>query len=120
VCLNFCVQDPALHTELALVFTDAVLAAAAAPRASFAEVVRREDEDEGRVDEMADEPEAMRARLRAFLAASSRYDVPAVLAAMRGTSMWAEQVILHGKTGNHSAALRLLAVNINDTAAALE
>eukprot|EP00873_Tetraselmis_striata_P035276 jgi/Tetstr1/455540/TSEL_042362.t1 len=110
-------QDAALHTELALVLSDAVLAAAAAGPPSFAAVAAR---PEGPPDEMVDDLGRMRGALQAFLEASARYDVPAVLHRLQGTSLWAEQVVLHGKTGNHGAALRLLAINIHDTRAALQ
>ena len=41
-------------------------------------------------------------RLRSFLKQSSQYDSRLVLARIRGSPLWQEQVILHSKVSNAS------------------
>ena len=44
-------------------------------------------------------------RLRSFLKQSRQYDCRLVLARLRGSSLWHEQVILHNKVSHSSTAL---------------
>lgn len=44
-------------------------------------------------------------RLRSFLKQSRQYDCHLVLARLRGSSLWHEQVILHNKVSHPSTAL---------------
>jgi len=103
--------DPSRHEELAQVLTKEVLVAMDRwrPAASAAAA-----------DEMDDEPDAMRRHLQHFLQSSDLYSVRDALKQMQGTELWHEQVILHGKLGSHSAALRILAIRLKDTSAALK
>ncbi|KAK9806735.1 hypothetical protein WJX72_000925 [[Myrmecia] bisecta] len=62
--------------------------------------------------------EGMRGKLQRHLEGSELYDMGVVLARLRDTPLWQEQVILHSKIGDHAAALRILALVIGDLAAA--
>jgi hypothetical protein len=44
----------------------------------------------------------LRARLQALLQGSPLVDGPALLARLRGTALWEEQVLLHSKVGGHA------------------
>eukprot|EP00899_Mesostigma_viride_P001838 jgi/Mesvir1/11655/Mv00054-RA.2 len=62
---------------------------------------------------------SMRQRLLRFLRApSARYDVATVLAAVKGSQLYWEQVILYGKARDHPSALFVLAILLGDHAAA--
>ncbi|GBG71975.1 hypothetical protein CBR_g10913 [Chara braunii] len=55
-----------------------------------------------------------RQQLQAFLKFSDRYEIEAVLSFIADTNLWQEQVILNSKQGNHTAALRVLALKLSD------
>ena len=89
--------EPAHHTELALALVEALRG--------------------GRHAADGDEGEA-RARLQEVLWESDLYDSAAVLEALRGADLPEERVAAHTKRAEYGAALRILAVEQNDLAAA--
>lgn len=56
-----------------------------------------------------------REHLQALLQASRSYDTPAVLAHVQGLPLWMEQVLLLRRSGDHKAALRILALELGDS-----
>lgn len=57
----------------------------------------------------------VRAMLQEFLAASDEYKADEVLSLIEGSELWKEQVILHQKLGDETAALQILALKLEDS-----
>ena len=89
-------QDGRLHTELGLKMVEAVREGACLP------------EELGEV----------RSQLQDFLRASDLYDTELLLDALAGADLAAEKVAVFTKRGEHSKALRILAVDMGDIEAA--
>ncbi|KAL3142970.1 hypothetical protein ABBQ38_003253 [Trebouxia sp. C0009 RCD-2024] len=101
-------SDPALHTQLALTLADVSLQLQAPPADESSEQKRARESSKDEVQ----------TRLRSFLKQSSQYDSRLVLARIRGSPLWQEQVVLHSKVGDNTAALRILAIELQDMPAA--
>ena len=56
----------------------------------------------------------VRSRLQAFLEDSDYYNAQTVILALKGTALWAEQVIVNKKIGNHKDALAMLTFTMRD------
>lgn len=111
-------SQAALHTELALTLADVALHLLPPPQTSGGDVEASPASNQGHqaaVNQTGSPALAeVQGRLRSFLKQSSRYDARLVLARIRGTPLWQEQVILHSKVGDDTAALRILAIELED------
>jgi hypothetical protein len=65
-------------------------------------------------DEDENENDTIQSRLEVFLEDSDYYSTQTVLSALKGTRLWAEQVIVNKKIGNHKEALHLLTFTMED------
>ncbi|KAG0575358.1 hypothetical protein KC19_VG339500 [Ceratodon purpureus] len=59
--------------------------------------------------------DVIRDMLQNFLAVSNEYEAHEVLPLVQGSELWREQVILHKKLGDETAALQILALKLEDS-----
>ncbi|XP_065844821.1 transforming growth factor-beta receptor-associated protein 1-like [Oscarella lobularis] len=90
------VEDERLHTQLALLYLDDVLALKADQSSTREKIL------------------AARYQLKHLLECSSRYQVSSLLDRIRGTDLHAECAVLYGKMGEHKKALNLLVHKLQD------
>eukprot|EP00898_Chlorokybus_atmophyticus_P007635 jgi/Chlat1/7873/Chrsp66S07305 len=102
------IADTQLHTELAMALLSATLAALPKDRPQHASKTR----DQHPTDDVLMPP--IRQRLLHFLRTSAHYSVEDVLAKVKRTQLYHEQVVLYGRTRQHQEALRVLALSLGD------